>query len=266
MREVSAEGRTFIENFEGFVDHAYRCPAGVLTIGYGHTLGVKPGQTMTRAEADATLAMDLLSFGARLDALLGDTPTTGHQFDAMESLAFNIGFGDAKRGVEGFETSSVLRLHRKGDTAGAARSFGLWNKATVDGVLTPLAGLTRRRAAEAAVYLTPEEAPHPMPLPAPVDPGSMPQAVAAPPSAAKSKTMWTAAGIGASGVGVISDNVNQVNGLVAALSDAGASAAGLWVKLGHAAPAILGVVIVAGAAFLAVRYLIKLRRGDVVST
>lgn len=170
---VSPAGRSFIEGFEGCRLQAYLCPAGIPTIGYGHTDNVKMGDTLSdQAAADALLSADLVRFGNVVSFDIDRAATTQHEFDAMTSLAFNIGLG-------GFVTSTVLRLHKAGDKAGAARAFGLWNKATIDGQLQPVAGLTRRRAAEAAVYLTPEEQPHPMPEPV-IAPESMPQAVATP--------------------------------------------------------------------------------------
>lgn len=257
MMQVSAEGRTFIEGFEGYRDVAYRCPAGVLTIGYGHTAGVKEGQRLSsKEEGDALLSGDLLSFGGDVERLVDRANTTQHQFDALVSLAENIGTGN-------FSGSTVLRMHKAGRYPEAGRAFSMWNEAVVDGRQQPVAGLTRRRAAEGAVYLTPEDAPHPMPAPVVVE--AMPQAVAAPQSAAKSKTLLAAAGIGVSGAGVVSDNVNQVNDLMSAVSSAGGTAASIWSKLGHAAPAILGVIIVIGAIYLGVRYFGKIRSGAAVS-
>jgi lysozyme len=79
------------------------------------------------------------------------------------SMAYNIG-------VAGFRGSSVCRAHNRGDVQAAARAFGLWNKATVGGKKIELPGLTRRRAAEAALYLEPTEAQGPDPMPQAVEP------------------------------------------------------------------------------------------------
>lgn len=161
---VSDEGREFIARFEGLSLKAYLCPAGVPTIGYGHTKGVKMGDTLpSKKAADALLAKDLVSFGGQVWAGCGSA--TQHQFDALVSLAFNIGIG-------GFLSSTVLRMHKAANFSAAAAAFNMWNKATIDGQLQPVAGLTRRRAAEAAMYLTPDVADAPQ---------SMPQAVEAPP-------------------------------------------------------------------------------------
>jgi lysozyme len=172
MIAVSRDGRGFTEGFEGCSLVAYLCPAGVPTIGYGHTRGVRLGDRLPdQATADALLTSDLAEFAAELEPLLVRVPTQ-NQVDAIADLAFNIG-------IPQFRTSTILRKHNAGDWQGAAQAFGLWNQALIGGVLQPLEGLTRRRAAEAAVYLTPY-GPHPMPNPMPVAPQSMPQKIGAP--------------------------------------------------------------------------------------
>ena len=74
-------------------------------------------------------------------ALIGDAKTTQHQFDALVSFAYNLG-------ADNLKTSTLLRKHNAGDHAGAAAEFGKWNKAKGQ----VMKGLTRRRAAEAALY------------------------------------------------------------------------------------------------------------------
>lgn len=145
MRQVNEAGRRLVAEFEGCRLDAYICPAGVPTIGYGRTEGVKMGDTITQEEADRFLQADLNSFAAQVEPLVPST-TTDNEFAAMTSLAFNIGVG-------GFRGSSVLRLHNVGQRLAAANAFLLWNKAKVGGQLQPLAGLTRRREAEKALYL-----------------------------------------------------------------------------------------------------------------
>lgn len=118
---------------------AYKCPAGVWTLGFGETAGVKPGMTCTESEAWDMLLRDLT---ARTQAVQGmlTLPANENQLGALVSLVYNIG-------LEAFKKSSVLRLHNAGDFAGAARAFRLWDKARVNGKLQVLAGLTARRAA-----------------------------------------------------------------------------------------------------------------------
>lgn len=131
-----------LREFEGFEAEAYLCPAGVWTIGYGFTKGVKPGDTMTREEAGRRLLDEVAPYVTRVRA--SAPKATENQLAAMACLAYNIGEG-------AFLRSSVLRMHCAGDYIGAAASFLLWNKA--GGQI--LAGLVRRREAEMRLYLTP---------------------------------------------------------------------------------------------------------------
>lgn len=241
-REVSAEGRALIQQFEGLSLTAYLCPAGKWTIGYGHTEGVQPGDKITVAHADALLAADLVSYGNAVADALGACEASRHEFDAMVSLAFNVG-------VAGFKSSTVLRLHRQGDRQGAARAFGMWNKAMVGGKLQEVSGLTRRRAAETAFYLTPD---------APAV-KAMPQAVAPPPSAASSKTVIAGGAAVVAGLGSVADQVNQVATSVASASTSMLSLA----KLG---PIALSAIALAAGAYMLWRYIQKRRRGEVLST
>lgn len=145
MKTVNAAGLALIKSFEGLRLESYDDGVGVWTIGYGHTKGVEPGQKITEEQAEMFLLDDLLAATIGVKNGVAGVPTTDNQFAAMVSLAFNIG-------VAGFNKSSVLRLHRAGDHAGAAASFAMWNKA--GGQI--MKGLTRRRAAEAALYATQE--------------------------------------------------------------------------------------------------------------
>ena len=79
-----------IKNFEQLELKAYKCPAGVLTIGYGHTRGVKVGQTITEAQADVLLKGDVLNVENSLNKLNLDL--TQGQFDALVDFCFNLGF------------------------------------------------------------------------------------------------------------------------------------------------------------------------------
>ena len=93
-RRINSAGLVLIQSFEGLRLTAYRCPAGVWTIGYGHTgPDVNPGQRITPAEAEALLRGDLDRFESGVAAAVGNAPTTDNQFAAMVSLAFNIGLG-----------------------------------------------------------------------------------------------------------------------------------------------------------------------------
>ena len=140
---VSPRGRALIKQFEGFRADAYQDVVGVWTIGFGFTRGVMPGQHMTAAQAEARLITELLGYE---QAVLGacTAEPNQNQLDAMCSLCWNIG-------IAGFLRSTVLKAHNRGDAQSASRAFGLWNKAGG----REWAGLTRRRAAEAALYLEP---------------------------------------------------------------------------------------------------------------
>jgi lysozyme len=142
------EGVYLIAESESLALDAYRCPAGVPSIGWGETDGVKMGDTCTKEQADKWLCEDLTD---RTRAVLDlcTRPPSNHELAAMVSFAYNVGVG-------GLKTSSVLRCHNAGDHHAAGRAFALWNKARdpATGMLRELPGLTRRRAAEAALYLT----------------------------------------------------------------------------------------------------------------
>jgi lysozyme len=154
MMTVSPAGRALIVRNEGLRLKAYQDVVGVWTIGYGDTgSDVWPGLTISREEADRRLDERLANdFGLNVNEEIGDRPTTQAQFDAMVSLAYNIGNGGAKHqhGTRGFDGSTVLREHIAGHYGAAADGFLLWNKAAGH-VLAPL---TRRRKEERALYLS----------------------------------------------------------------------------------------------------------------
>lgn len=134
----------FIEQWEGFRETAYLCPAGVLTIGFGHTgPDVKKGQVVTYKEAYNTLIEDLKRYASGLAFWVNVYLTEG-QYVALMSLAYNIG-------VDGVvhKCPKLMRAVNAGDAEEAARQFLDVNK--VNGKELP--GLTRRRRAEAKLYL-----------------------------------------------------------------------------------------------------------------
>ena len=141
--KTSSKGIALITEFEGFREKAYQDVVGVWTIGYGFTLGVRPGDAITKAQAKARLARELDGYEAAVTRACTNEPNQ-NEFDALVCFAFNVG-------AAGMAKSSVIKAHNRGDHQAAARAFSLWNKA--GGKVWP--GLTRRRAAEAALYLTP---------------------------------------------------------------------------------------------------------------
>ena len=133
---------SFVAQFEGLELKAYRCPAGIWTIGYGHTgSDVHEGQVITKDEALALLGKDLASHVLQASGYIA-VDVTQNQFIALTSFIYNIGVG-------AFRDSTLLKLLNRGDIQGAADQFLLWNKA--GGKV--LAGLTRRREAERALFL-----------------------------------------------------------------------------------------------------------------
>lgn len=132
----------FVAQFEGLELKAYRCPAGIWTIGYGHTgPDVHEGQVITKDEALALLGKDLTSHVLQASGYIA-VDVTQNQFIALTSFIYNIGVG-------AFRDSTLLKLLNRGDIQGAADQFLLWNKA--GGKV--LAGLTRRREAERSMFL-----------------------------------------------------------------------------------------------------------------
>lgn len=129
------------------------------TCGIGTTHGVTPDTRMSRSDAAARLIFELKDFERGVRDACTRQPNE-NQLAAMTSLAYNIGLGwkgatRPKGAKDGFRQSTVLRAHNRGDDQAASRAFGLWNKA--NGREEP--GLTRRRAAEGALYLKPVVAP-----------------------------------------------------------------------------------------------------------
>jgi lysozyme len=169
LRDVPQEAVDLIKAFEGIPDgdpstvniDAYLCPANVWTIGWGHAImdeGVQlkgaggkararalyPGG-ITREQAEALLRGDLIPRAAQLSRML-KIEVSDAQFGALMALLFNIGGAN-------LAASTLLRKLNAGDSAGAADQFLAWDKARVNGVLQALAGLTRRRRAERAMFL-----------------------------------------------------------------------------------------------------------------
>jgi lysozyme len=131
-----------IEQFEGLRLTAYKCPAGVWTIGYGHTEGVKQGDKITIEEANQLLAEDTEKFRNAVDEAV-DTHLTPDQMTALTSLCYNIG-------IRAFTNSTLVKKLNEGDKLAAAMEFPKWSKAGGK----RLRGLLRRRMAEAELFLT----------------------------------------------------------------------------------------------------------------
>lgn len=148
--KLSQTGIDLIKKFEGFGANAYPDPATgsePWTIGYGTTVypsgvKVKKGDKITPNHAEYCLRKDVAKFESGVSALL-TAPTTQGQFDAMVSLAYNIGLGN-------FGKSTLLKKHNARCYTCAADQFRVWNRA--NGKV--MNGLTKRRAAEREVYMS----------------------------------------------------------------------------------------------------------------
>ena len=144
MTEISKIGKAgldLIKSFEGWRDTAYICPAGVLTIGYGSTgPHVKAGMKITPERGEDLLREDLDRFEKAVTRLV-TVPLRQNQYDALVSFAFNVG-------ISALERSTLLKRVNARLFDQAAAEFAKWNRAGG----RPLAGLTRRRAAEAALF------------------------------------------------------------------------------------------------------------------
>jgi lysozyme len=145
---LSDNGLRFLTSLEGLSLRAYRDAHGY-SIGYGHFLGTDPSlatKTITRDEAERLFRLDIAKFEAGVNVVTPET--TQDQFDALVSLAYNIG-------VAGLGGSTIATRHNMGDYEGAAEAFALYNKSrsSAGAPLTVNPVLVARRAKEAAIYL-----------------------------------------------------------------------------------------------------------------
>lgn len=136
---TGVRGTDLIKRFEGLRLRAYRCPAGVLTIGYGHTGGVREGQVITAEIAQVYLLKDLRRFEKHTSANVTRRALRQNQFDACISLCYNAGYR-----IRG----NLARSLNMNDTEGVAREF----RKIVHAKGKKLAGLVRRREAEIKLY------------------------------------------------------------------------------------------------------------------
>jgi len=135
------KGIELIKHFEGCELEAYKCPAGVWTIGYGHIKGVKEGMTITESQAEEMLKSELNEYEGYINNLV-TAELNQNQFDAMVSWVYNLGGGNLK-------ASTLLKVLNSGDYDGVPAQMMRWNKA--GGKV--LEGLTRRRQAEADLFV-----------------------------------------------------------------------------------------------------------------
>ncbi|MEL6228757.1 MAG: lysozyme [Cyanobacteria bacterium J06627_3] len=140
-RQTNSSGVNLIKSFEGLRLKAYQDAVGVWTIGYGTTRGVKPGQEITEAQAEALIKTDLARFERDVSQAVR-VSINDNQFAALVSFTYNVGSGAMR-------SSTLLKKLNRRDINGAANEFPRWNRAGG----RVLAGLTRRRNAERALFL-----------------------------------------------------------------------------------------------------------------
>lgn len=141
MRPVNQATVDLIKTFEGCRLKSYQDSVGVWTIGYGHTLGVSPGETIPQTTAELWLRQDLDRAGVFVESVV-EADLTDNQFGALVSFVFNLG-GTRLSG------STLLKLLNQGDFAGAADEFLKWDHA--GGQVVP--GLLKRREFERELFL-----------------------------------------------------------------------------------------------------------------
>ena len=136
----SQEGLELIKKFEGCKLKSYKCPAGVWTIGYGHTEDIKEGDIVSPEEANKLLRADVFKFEEYVtDNVIVNL--TQNQFDALVAWTFNLGVGNLRN-------STMLKKLNNADYTSVPFEMKRWNKAggkTLD-------GLVRRRQAESLLF------------------------------------------------------------------------------------------------------------------
>jgi lysozyme len=141
--KLSKVGANLIKKYEGCRLKAYKCPAGVWTIGFGHTGNVKEGQVITQVQADDLFNKDVQRFVDGVNKLV-KVDINQNQFDALVSFAYNLGVGALKK-------STLLQYLNKKQFDKAAKEFDRWVKADSK----VYKGLQNRRNSEEALFVTP---------------------------------------------------------------------------------------------------------------
>ena len=144
--EVNKAGRDLIKRFEGCKLRAYKCPAGLWTIGYGNTFyedgtKVKQGDVITQQRAEQLFDLIVDDFAQKVNALVKSN-VSENNFSALVSFTFNVGIGN-------FQRSTLLRkVNANPKDATIPAEFRKWVRANGE----VLKGLVRRREAEAKLY------------------------------------------------------------------------------------------------------------------
>lgn len=139
---MTQQGLDLIKKYEGLRLEAYKCPAGVWTIGYGHTKGVYKGMSITKEEAEKLLQQDVSVFELQVINTVGKLSDC--KIDALVSFAYNVG-------IAAFRNSTLCRkVKANSDDATIRAEFGKW----VYAGSKKLPGLVKRRAEEAEMYFS----------------------------------------------------------------------------------------------------------------
>ena len=138
--KTGTKGIDLIKHFEGCELEAYKCAAGVWTIGYGHIKGVTSNSVITQEQAEQMLVEELNEYEGYINNMV-TVPLSQNQFDALVSWVYNLGGGNLK-------ASTLLKVVNSGEFNGVPEQIMRWNKA--GGKV--LEGLTRRRQAEADLF------------------------------------------------------------------------------------------------------------------
>lgn len=153
MMTASQKCVDLVKHFEGLFLEAYVCPAGVMTIGYGSIMWpdgtrIQKGQKVTPEAAEKLLMWELNKKGTVINSYIKNTKINQNQFDSLLSFAYNLGLGN-------LNSSTLLKKVRLNPNDPTIRDeFMKWTKARVNGKLTELRGLVRRRKAEADLYFS----------------------------------------------------------------------------------------------------------------
>ena len=142
--QISNKGLELIKFYEGLELEAYKCAAGVWTIGYGWTHDVKEGDTITEERAEELLREGIVQYENAVHDLV-DVPLEQHQFDALVSWVYNLGKAN-------LAASTLLKKVNAQEFDEVPDQIRRWNKA--GGKV--LEGLTKRRESEAKLWSTGE--------------------------------------------------------------------------------------------------------------
>ncbi|WP_371397043.1 lysozyme [Fretibacter rubidus] len=147
---ISDVGLKLIKSYEGYRPDARQLDTGRRVAGYGHAVAKGESLSVSREEAESLLRDDLAPY----EALVNDhifAPLTQGQFDALVSLAFNIG-------TDAFLASDVVAATNNGRILDAANGFDIWRNSEINGQIYTIDALVRRRTAEKILFLRPEKA------------------------------------------------------------------------------------------------------------